>query len=103
MLRLLLAFGVLSLGACAREGPLSIDSKIATRQANVLLPKGTPEARATKILQSKGFHVSRLNSDNATNHLLVGTCTKQNHTWLVGVVIVEGRVVVCSVTIDKSA
>jgi hypothetical protein len=103
-LRLLLTCGALLVVSCAREKePLSADSAIATRQANALLPKGTPEARATKTLQARGFHVSRLNADHAVNHLLVGTCTQQKHTWLVGVVIIDGRVAACSVTIKSES
>jgi len=102
ILRLLLAGGALLSASCARQGPpLSANPTIATRQANKLLPKGTLEARATTVLQARGFHVSRLNSDTAVNHLLVGTCTHENHTWLVGVVIVNGRVAACSVTINE--
>ena len=102
LIRVLLACGTLLFGGCARDSPLSLDSKIATRQANLLLPKGTPEARATRILQAKGFRVSRLNADTAVNHLLVGTCTKQKHTWIVGVVIIDGRVATCTVTISEA-
>src|SRR5688572_15652220 len=103
IVRLLLAGGALLFASCARQGPLSINPTIATRQASELLPKGTTEARATTILRARGFHVSRLHDDIAVNHLLVGTCTHENHTWLVGVVIIKGRVAACSVTVNRSS
>lgn len=100
ILRLMLASIALLVGACGRGGPLSGDPALATRQANALLPKGTPEKRATSILQGRGFHVSRLHSDKPANHLVIGTCTRRKQTWLVGVVIVDGRVAACSVTVN---
>ena len=101
--RLLLAVGLFWLAACEREGPFSTDPKIAGQQASRLLPNGTPEARAKKILQQRGFHLSQLDSDPAANHLLVGTLTQRNHTWLVGVVIIDERVAARSVTVTAGS
>jgi hypothetical protein len=103
ILRLLLAGGALVFASCGRQAPLSVNATIATREVNSFLPKGTLEARATVILHARGFHVSRLHTDNAVNHLLVGSCTNEHHTWLVGVVIIKGRVAACSVTVDPSS
>ena len=100
---LLTVGGILVLCGCAREGPLATDPAVATRQASELIPKGTSEARAKALLIERGFELSRLNSDDAENHLIVGMCTRQEHTWLVGVVVVRGRVVACSVTVTKLA
>ena len=100
--RLLLIVGLFWLPACNREGPFSSDPNVARHQATRLIPKGTSEARAKKILQERGFYLSRLDSDPAAaNHLLVGTCTQRKHTWLVGVVIIVGRAVACSVTVTE--
>jgi hypothetical protein len=87
------------LTGCTRDAPFSVDSRIATRQANQLLPKSTPEARAKKLLSQRGFTLSRMNSDQDKNHLLVATRTDGRHTWLVGVVIIDDRVAACSVTV----
>ena len=100
--RLLLVCGTLGLSGCTSQDPLSSDSKIAARQVTVLFPKGTSEARAKRIFHDKGFTLSRLDSQPAMDHLLVGTCSRGKYTWLVGVVIVEGRVVASSVTVTKS-
>ena len=101
--RLLLTLGLFWTAGCDREGPFSIDPKIATHQASRLIPNGTSEARAKKILQRRGFHLSQLDSNPAANHLLVGTLTQRKHTWLVGVVIIDERVVACSVTVTEGS
>lgn len=101
--RLLLTVGLFALVGCDREGPFSVDPKIATHQASRLIPRGTSEARAKQILQQRGFHLSQLDADPAANHLLVGTLAQRKHTWLVGIVIVDGRVVACSVTITEGS
>jgi hypothetical protein len=67
-----------------------------------LFRKGMPENEASRILQRKGFQLSRLQSDPAANHLLVATCSRRQHTWLVGLVIVEHRVAACSVTVENT-
>jgi hypothetical protein len=101
--RLALVCGALLWNGCAREAPFSADTETATRQANKLLPKGTSEAHATALLKEKGFQLSRLSSEAAADHLLVATHTAQNKTWLVGVIIVNRKVVACSVTISESS
>ena len=101
--RLLLTIALFWLPACEREGPFSTDPKIAGQQARRLLPNGTSEAHAKKVLQVRGFHLSRLDSDPAANHLLVGTFTQRKYTWLVGVIIIDERVVACSVTVTEES
>jgi hypothetical protein len=102
---MLLACGMLLFSGCAPAGPLSTDPVIAVRQASELIPKGTPKARATKLLQKRGFEFSRFKSEPGagTDHLLIATCTKQKYTWLVGLVIIDGRVVASSVTVSKES
>ena len=95
--------GLCELVACDRRGPFSSDPKVASHQASRLIPNGTSEARARKILQERGFHLSRLDSEPAANHLLVGTFTQRKHTWMVGVIIIDERVVACSVTVTEES
>jgi hypothetical protein len=100
---LLASISILMLG-CAREGPFSHDQKLAVRQVDKLIPRGTSETRAKKALSDRGFQLSRLNPDQAANHLLLGTYTKGETTWQVGLVIVEAKVAGSSVAIlDASA
>ena len=66
-------------------------------------PKGTPEARAKSILRERGFHLSRLDSDPAANQLLIGTFTQRKRTWMIGIVIIDGRVVASSVTVTEGS
>jgi hypothetical protein len=103
ILRVLLVSGSLWFAACEREGPLSADPKIATREVTAWCPKGTSEAQAKKILRRRGFQLARLESDPAVNHLLIATCTRKNHTWLVGVVIVDAHVAACSVSVTNDS
>jgi hypothetical protein len=42
-----------------------------------------------------------MDSGNADNYLLLGTYTDRQHTWTVGVVMVNGRAAACSVSINK--
>ena len=100
-LRRLLFIMFLFVAGCEPPPPLSTETSVATRQANKLLPRGMREEHATRILQSKGFTVSRLNSDTSANHLLVASYARDKYSWLVGVVIVEGKVVACSVTVTR--
>jgi hypothetical protein len=100
-MRTLLVCGTLWLAGCVEDGPLSTDPNVAARQTHQLIPKGTPESRAKRVLGSKGFTLSRLNSDSKVNHLLVATCTRPDHTWLVGVVFIDGRSVACSVAVTE--
>jgi hypothetical protein len=102
LLPLLLACGSLWIAGCMREqAVLSSDAEAATRQINRLVPKGTPVARAKKILANKGFTLSRMESAASENHLLVATYYKQNHTWVAGFVIVDGRVIATSVSVTE--
>ena len=103
LLSILLASVALFVGGCAREGPLSSDPKIAVRQANELVPKGTSEARAEEILKERGFQCSELRSERAVNYLLVGTYTKEEKTWQIGVSIRDGKAEFCSVTVSDGS
>jgi len=89
---------LLSIG-CGRAGPLSPDQAVATRQVGVLVPRGTPEVRARKSLSDRGFALSRLSSDHASNHLTIATYTTDERMWQVGLIIVDERVAATSVTI----
>ena len=95
---LLACVAFLAIG-CAREGPLSPDQKIALRQVEQLIPRGTSETRARKALGDRGFQLSRLNASEAANHLLLATCTKGDRTWQVGLIIVDAKVAASTVTV----
>jgi hypothetical protein len=90
--RIVVALAAAFLAACVRSGPLSPDEKTAARQITVLLPKGTSESRALRTLVDHGFSLSRLSSDAAANHLLVGSQLKGTTFWQVGIVIVDAKV-----------
>lgn len=91
---------VVSTAGCRRAGPLSPDQKIAAGQVAKLVPPGTTEARARRVLGDRGFTLSRLSSDHATNHLLIATCTREDHMWQVGLIIIDARVAATSVTVS---
>jgi hypothetical protein len=99
--RVLLVASIVFAVGCTPPAPFSRDPTIATRQVSKLIPKGTPEALATSKLRERGFQLSRLSSDAATNHLLIGTCTRGEVTWQVGLVIIEHKVAASTVTILK--
>jgi hypothetical protein len=98
-MRRLIFCGVLALSGCAREGSFSPDPKIATRQANELMPVGTSEASARKRLTERGFELYRMPSEKAESFLLIATQTRNKQVWQLGVVIVEGRVAGCSANV----
>jgi hypothetical protein len=100
MLRIALTIVALLLCGCARSGPFSTDPKIATRQVSELIPKGTSQARAKETLIARGFHLSELNPNEASDHLLVGTCTIKDTTWQVGLIIIKQKVAASSVTVS---
>lgn len=101
---LMLHVVVLFTAGCGRAGPLSPDQKVAARQMEQLIPRGTTEARARRVLGDRGFTLSRLSTDHATNHLLIATSTKGDLMWQVGLIIVDARVAASSVTVtDYSA
>ena len=87
---------------CARDIPFSRDPKIAASQVSELVPKGASEERAKFVLHERGFEMSRLSSDHAPNHLLIGTCTKADITWQIGLVIIDHKVAASSVTVLKA-
>ena len=88
---------------CVRAGPLAPDEKTAARQLKELLPKGTSEARAVKVLVAHGFNLSRLSSDAPANHLVVGSHVSGSTFWQVGVVIIDAKVASTTVTITNLA
>jgi len=89
---------------CSRAGPFSPDQKVAARQVAELVPRGTTEARARRVLSDRGFTLSRLSSDHASNHLLIATCTKRDLMWQVGLIVIDARIAATSVTVtDFSA
>lgn len=96
------AGAVLLLVACAKEGPFSTDQTIATRQMNELIPKGTSESRAMKSLSARGFQLSRPSTDQAPNHLIIGSCAKDDFFWQVGLVIVDAKVAATSVKVSDT-
>jgi hypothetical protein len=102
LMRILVLSGSAAFGGCVPEPtPLSTDPVVATRELHALVPKGTSVVRTRKILTAKGFTLSRMEPTASENHLLVATSHKQNHTWIAGIVIVDGRVVAMSVSVTK--
>jgi hypothetical protein len=97
-----IAWLTLWLGACARETTLSADPAIATRQVNQLIPRGTSESRAMKVLSARGFQLSRPSTDQALNHLIIGSYARDDWYWQVGVVIVDAKVAATSVRISDT-
>jgi hypothetical protein len=95
---LLGGLGLLAAG-CLREGPLSADPAVATRQVSELVPRGTSETRATRVLGDRGFTVSRLSSDQAPNHLIIASCTRDDRMWQVGLIVIDARVAATTVNI----
>ncbi len=96
-----IAFGSLSLTGCLSEGPLSVDHRIATRQVAALIPNGTSEFSAKKALSDRGFQLSRLSSDVAGSNVTIGTYTKNQKLWQVGLIFVDGKVVASTVQTPK--
>jgi hypothetical protein len=90
---------VLFTTGCGRTTPLSPDQKVAAREVAKLVPPGTTEARARRVLGDRGFTLSRLSTDHATNHLIIATYTKGDLMWQVGLIIVDARVAATSVTV----
>ena len=88
--------------ACARPGPFSADQSIATRQVNKLIPQGTSESRAMKSLSARGFQLARHSTDQAPNHLIVGSYAKDDFFWQVGLVIVDAKVAATSVKVSDT-
>ena len=88
---------------CTREVSFSREQRVAIRQVDTLIPRGTSETRAKKALSDRGFHLSRLKPEQETNHLLLATHTKGDITWQIGLVIVDGKVAATSVTILDAA
>ena len=86
---------------CEPRAPFSTDPATATRQLHRLIVVGMTEARAQAALEARGFTLARLSSDTARNHLLVATCTRNQATWQVGLVIVDGRVAATTVNVLK--
>jgi hypothetical protein len=95
-----LLVSVVFASGCSRPGPLSPDQKVATRQVGELIPRGTTEARARRVLGDRGFTLSRLSSDHATNHLLIATLTKRDLMWQVGLIVIDARIAATSVTVS---
>lgn len=91
---------VVGTAGCRRSGPLAPDQKVAAGQVAKLISPGTTEVRARRVLGDRGFTLSRLSSDHATNHLLVATCTREDLMWQVGLIIIDARVAATSVTIS---
>ena len=85
---------------CAASDPFSRDERIAARQVSEILPKGTWEARATKVLTERGFSLARLSSGSTGDHLLVGSRVVGTTYWQVGVVIVSAKVASTTVKIS---
>jgi|SRR5687767_7326842 hypothetical protein len=85
---------------CSQQEPFSRDEKVAARQLSELLPKGTPEHRATKILSERGFSLSRLTADVAADHLVLASRVVNTTYWQAGVVIVKGKVASTTVKIS---
>lgn len=98
-LGLLLGAVCLWSAGCAPDGPLSADPAVAKRQVSKLVPHGTSETRATKVLGERGFAVSRLSSDQAANHLIVATCTRGDRMWQVGLIVIDARIAATTVSI----
>lgn len=92
---------VLLTAGCSPPGPLSSDQNIAARQVEKLVPRGTTEARARRALSERGFTLSRLSSDHATNHLIIATYAKGDFWWQVGLIMVDAKVAATSVTVSN--
>ena len=97
-----LAGAVVFLVACARQGPFSADQSMATREVNELIPKGTSEAQAMKRLSARGFQLSRHSTDQAPNHLIVGSCAKDDFFWQVGLVVIDAKVAATGVKVSDT-
>lgn len=89
---------MLSPAGCALADPLAPDPHVATRQVEKLIPRGMTEVRAKRLLSDRGFTLSRLSSDRATNHLIIATCARGDHMWQVGLIVIDARVTATSVT-----
>jgi len=66
-----------------------------------MFPKGISEVEAKTILKEKGLEVSLLESENAVNHMLVGTIRERKKVWTIGISILDGKVVGHSVNITN--
>lgn len=95
---LVLGWLLLSPAGCAPADPLAPDPQVAARQVEKLIPRGMPDVRAKKLLTDRGFTLSRLSADHASNHLVIAMCTRNNRMWQVGLVIVDAHVAATSVT-----
>jgi type IV pilus biogenesis protein CpaD/CtpE len=85
---------------CSQQEPFSKEEKVAARQLSELLPKGTPEHRATKILSDRGFSLSRLSADAAADHLVLASRVVNTTYWQLGIVIVKGKVASTTVKVS---
>lgn len=54
------------------------------------------------MLKGRGFQLSRLSTDHAHNHVVVGSASQDGHFWQVGVVIVNDRVAATTVKITDN-
>ena len=97
-----LACVALALAGCGRDSPLAADERIAARQLNNLIPRGTSEARAMKALSNRGFQLSRPSLDHASNHLVIGSYSEGDFYWQVGVVIVDAKVTATTVKVTNT-
>ena len=96
----MLVCGLLWFAGCEQPGPLSADPLIATRQVSRLVPNGTSETVAKKTLAARGFKFSQMPRAGG-DHLLLATFFQAKDTWVVGLVVVDGRVAASTVTITK--
>ena len=98
--RVAVALSLAFLVGCAAREPFSREERIAARQVSEILPKGTSEARAAKLLTERGFSLARLSSEPTGDHLLLGSQVVGTTYWQVGVVIVGAKVASTTVKIS---
>lgn len=96
---LVLGWVLLSPAGCAPADPFAPDPHVAARQVEKLIPRGMTDVQAKSRLSDRGFTLSRLSSDHATNHLIIATCTRGDHMWQVGLIVIDARVTATSVTV----
>jgi hypothetical protein len=97
----LLLYGCDSSTKGVSGGVFSKDSSVAYQQVQAKFPKGVSEAEVLKIMDGFGAEVSRLESEGAINHMVVGTISEGDAQWMIGVSIMDGVVTGHSVNITS--
>ena len=91
---------VYALAGCSSKPIFSRDPEEAKREIAKIVPVGTNEQEAEQLLKNNGLECSRLVSEGAINHLLVGTQKRGATMWQFGLSITNGKVNGYSVTVS---